>query len=642
MQPYEYLEANRSGAYCSSTRAGGHSRKYHGLLVATSSRPPGKYVFVSSLDETVIWGNQTISLASHQYPNDLVYPDGASHLFKTELEPWPTFYYQLPFATLKKELVLTHEESRVIARYQLIDWQTEAFPVVISLTPLYAFRSIHKLSKKNDTVNTQLKKTSTGFQITPYSGMPALDLCLPPSTETEAHFFWNERIIYPAEAERGYPFQEDCFGYGSHHITLAPGQAIHAGFSVEAPLVADLGVLLSQESDRRQQLQANLPSDPVLKKLWTRADDFIYYPTPAQPAILAGFHWFSSWGRDTMISLPGLLLTRKKYGLALQIINAYAEKEKDGLIPNLIDFDFKGSAYNSIDAVLWMAWAAEQYLLATDDWSGLETAVWPAMQSTLRHFSNGTLFNIHVGAHGFLYAGSPDTQLTWMDAHAYGKPVTPRFGYAVEIQALWYVFLKLYLQLSSRFTGKKSDDTQEMLQSISANFHVFFWDEASGYYADFVEETSSGFVRNLDLRPNQIFALSLTQDLVPAAFAKRVLQIVEEKLVTPYGLRTLSPDHPLYQGRCQGSQDQRDSAYHNGTVWPWLMGHYGMAVINSASPEEMTLKKKQLHQQLEPLCQFILKSGGLVPEIADGDFPHEFRGCIHQAWSVAELIRILI
>jgi predicted glycogen debranching enzyme len=362
----------------------------------------------------------------------------------------------------------------------------------------------------------------------------------------------------------------------------------------------------------------------------------IQTPEPERrPTIVAGYPWFDDWGRDTLISLPGLTFCSGRSDLGVAILKSMGPHERDGLIPNFFGSRPEHNAYNSIDASLWYFWAVQQMLAWTGDAATVRAHFWPVMQRILRQFTAGTVNGIFTAEDGLLHAGDRTTQLTWMDAQAHGVPVTPRHGCAVEINALWYNALCFANHLAHEF-GEPLPWPTDRIARLKDAFGKRFWMDTENCLADVFNEEG----RDASVRPNQIVAVSLPYSPLDNYQRVGVVEKVRKDLLTPYGLRTLSPKDPAYRGRYEGDQETRDASYHQGTVWPWLLGHFGEAYLR------VTMDRKQavrfLMREVAPLLGYSLKGPGLlnVPEIFDGDPPHRANGCVAQAWSTAELIRL--
>ncbi|MFA6412347.1 MAG: amylo-alpha-1,6-glucosidase, partial [Syntrophales bacterium] len=355
-------------------------------------------------------------------------------------------------------------------------------------------------------------------------------------------------------------------------------------------------------------------------------------------AIIAGYPWFGEWGRDSLISLPGLTFCCGRTREGTDILTHLSRYERQGLLPNVFSEEDKSHAYNTVDAPLWYFWAVQQLLKYTGNNDAIiEKNIWPTLKNILRQFLHGTIFNIYMDDNGLLHAGAEGRSLTWMDACIDNRPVTPRYGYPVEINALWYNAVCFAAELAPRF-GDQEFYFQELIPRIRQSFQETFWIEEGGYLGDVYHDGQL----DRSVRPNQIFAVSLPHSPLDADQGRQVVNRVRDELLTPVGLRTLSPRDPQYRGRYEGSSRSRDEAYHQGTVWPWLLGHYGEARLKVAADREETRDALRLYLRAFLHRHFREAGVGCVSEIFDGDSPHRPNGCISQAWSVAELIRLYV
>ena len=474
------------------------------------------------------------------------------------------------------------------------------------------------------------KKTPAAVSLRPYEGLPEIYF----SGSTKAHFAagpdWYRKTEYLRELERGYDYTEDLFTPGSFSVDLQPEEDFVLQVSIGKP-AEKAEMAYAAEIKRRDELRSRKTSH-----LWRGADHFIITGKRAgKPSIVAGFPWFGEWGRDAMIALPGLTLSRDKPEIALEILESYASFEQNGLFPNQLHAH-GGSSYNTVDASLWFFWAAQMYARHTGKPEHLLKKILPTMKKILQSYAAGKVPFGAVREDGLLEVGSAETQLTWMDAKSKGQPVTPRYGRPVEINALWLNALSFYAELSNEdFTGGLLS-LKNIRQTLADIFLQTFWMEDLGYLADVVYPDN---VRDASIRPNQIFALSLPYSALSRDQAARVLDTVERHLLTPFGIRTLSPNHGRYAHKYQGDQESRDAAYHQGTVWPWPIGHFVTSYLAVFGDD--TKRIQNLRRKLTPLFTEHITSGGLgsVSEVFDGDEPHIPGGCPMQAWSVAEVLR---
>jgi predicted glycogen debranching enzyme len=468
----------------------------------------------------------------------------------------------------------------------------------------------------------------------PYFGGPTIAIRL-----AQAYFEpwgeWYHSFEYQREAERGLDFREDIYSPGYFICNLEQGESRYLIASSDPVDDLDPIQLLEDERDRRNGLLAGWERQPEeIRMLVSAADAFITErrgPLESQGlhGILAGYPWFEEWGRDAMISLPGLTLATRRYDVAKSVLRTFAANYSEGMIPNRIPDVAEKPDYNTVDATLWMFWAAHKYLDYTGDREFLDRELLPVFLGIVSWHVRGTRYGIRVDGDGLVRAGYPGTQLTWMDAKVGDWVVTPRHGKAVEVNALWHHALRFLEELGATYDGPSA-------ASVAESFRGRFWNERVGYLNDVVDGDAP---EDSSLRPNQIVAVGLPYPILPLEHARKVVEVVRRDLLTPYGLRTLAPHDPRYQGRCTGDQRARDGAYHQGTVWPWLLGPFVSAYLNVA--EDKQAARREARSWLESIKEHLRDAGlGQVSEIFDGDSPYQPRGCIAQAWSVAELLRV--
>jgi predicted glycogen debranching enzyme len=615
----EWVLANGLGGYSSSTVLGINTRKYHGLLVATTNPPWGRKLLLSKLEEELEVGGEIYPLSSNFYPG-VVHPQGHLYLSEFRLFPFPTFVYTFPRAKVEKEIIVPHGLNAVMVKYRVLGNGESR----LRIFPLLNCRDIHSLTARGEVAFGEEQVRGGVKVLVPERGAEIYlgsDLArYIPSNLSESDR-WYLNMEYPEERERGYPFREDHYCPGhfefrgretSFHLVVAGGWKGEAAwqFLLQNPLL----VLQREEKRQLEVTSARKELFPLLL-----AADSFFAETPNGTFVLAGYHWFSTWLRDALISLPGLALVTGRYLLAREVLLTAAGMERAGMLPNFVEdgrVDF-GAA----DSSLWLFYALHKYLSYTDDVSILQVMI-PVLRRIMLACVQGTAA-ARMGKDGLL---SVPPGYTWMDARIGGAPVTPRGGKPVEINALWYNSLRLMEVLGERVAGAPSPE------EVRENFLRQFWGEGKGHLCD----TVCGEYKDWSLRPNQIFALSLPFPLIAERDrASRILNVLWNKLLTPVGLRSLSPDDPQYRGRYLGDVFSRDATYHQGTVWGWLIGPFVTALIRFGWERETG------RRLLEPLMTKHLGEAGLgtISEIFDGDPPHPPRGCVSQAWSVAEVLR---
>jgi predicted glycogen debranching enzyme len=627
----EWLETNGLGGFASSTIAGLNTRRYHGLLVAATKPPVGRMVLLSKVEETLIIEGRPVDLSCNRYPG-VVHPEGHLHLKEFRQDPFPVFVYEVDGFELEKSLFLVHGENTVVIQYELRGPATGA--CFRELRPLIAFRDYHSTTHENDAISHAIAVTPGLVECEPYSGLPKLSLAHT-AAGVQPVSDWYRNFEYSAEQERGLDFREDLFCPAMMTFDLRQYSRPALIASTEAHEAKAAPRLRAAEIERRRQIVAAAPAgDGFVQTMVLAADQFLV-GRGTESTVIAGYHWFSDWGRDTMIALPGLTLSTGRCDAARSILLAFAESADCGMLPNRFPDAGEAPEYNTVDATLWFFEAVRALAAQTGDYEFVRTRLWETLSAMIAWHERGTRYGIHADSDGLLSAGEPGAQLTWMDAKVGDWVVTPRHGKPVEILALWYNALRVMEDLAERFKLEpERAHYQEVADRAFASFTPLFWNEAAGCLYDVV----NGDERDGSIRPNQIFAVSLFHKMLPMEKARSVVEVVERHLLTPYGLRSLAPSDPQYRGRYEGNPLSRDGGYHQGTVWPWLLGPFIRAYmeVNGRSQEART----QATQWMAELRRYVGEEGlGQIPEVFDGDAPHRAGGCIAQAWSVAELLR---
>ena len=655
----EWLLTNTLGDYSSGTAQGCNTRRYHGLLAVQT--PSGRYMLLSSLEDSVAVNGRVIPLSSRVHPG-VIYPEGWRFLKEVVCDhDGVTFAFRLSGEgeeeiTLLRSLILDRNSSRLIIRYALADTPAarELGPVRIVLRPLLSGRNINHLSSSEDSafsLHTLGKEYAEypGFSFQAGKDVPPLYMQIShPGLHRSAFASspdWYFKVLYPVEKERGYDFSEDLLMPGEFSATL------EAGF----PLWISAGTgPLSLAPETVWERHAATAPRPVFKEAvlehLRRENDRFLITAGGEAVVPAGYHWFGPWGRDTLIALPGLtfLSGRLKEGKA--ILRQIGGTVKNGLVPNLIGAGNGEPAFNSADASLWYMLAVHRLAIACPkEMPFIKRTCWPVIKDILHSFAAGTMPDengdmlVYADEEGLLHTGNATTQLTWMDASIDGIPVTPRHGCAVELNALWFDALSFAKELAGTFEEMPPAETALLPRLRKAFNRVFRPSEedaalmGGGLYDTWHPEEGPG----RHIRPNQIFAVAVPCSPLPQKIQASVVKCVREHLLTPFGLRTLSPSDPEYRPVCRGAQKERDKAYHQGTVWPWPAGAYMDAVVKTARTPKAV---RDAITALTPLFTVHLQEAGLgsMSEIFDGEAPHTPGGCIAQAWSSAEALRLLL
>ncbi|MFC2154772.1 amylo-alpha-1,6-glucosidase [Candidatus Altiarchaeota archaeon] len=642
----EWLVTNGLGGYASSTITGANSRKYHGLLNASFNPPVDRFQMVAKVEELVVQGKR-LNLSVNRYPN-LVYPEGYAFLKEFLFEDYPVFRFELDGLSLEKSVCMVHGLNVSIVHYHL-EAKKKGF---LEVKPLVNCRNIHANTHVSQT-KWELKREEipNGEIIGFYKGSPYLLLASDRATYQPQHT-WYYNLVYERELNRGFDYLEDLLNCGTFFFEFPSGKSDFTLFFIASRDSSSLeGVfkgiksgggrkLLKSEEIRRKSIVDSFhrinkgpQKDELLTNLVKAADQFIVRRNSTKSkSVIAGYPWFTDWGRDTMISLPGLCISLGRVHEAKSILESFSVNMRNGLIPNRFT-DEGGQDYNTVDGSLWFVVAVYEYYKSTGDKRFIKN-IWARLKEVVDSFVNGTDFWIRMDEDCLIEIPDPKQNLTWMDAKVGDEVFTPRAGKPVEIQALWYNSLKI-LEFLAKEIGvgfKRLDIAEKVVKS----FNEKFWNEGENCLFDVIGKDRN----DSSIRPNQIFALSLPFSILSSEREKSVLNKVEEELLTPFGLRTLSQGDSKYVGVYQGGPYSRDRAYHQGTVWPWLLGPYWQAYlkVNGNSEESKSNVRKQI-ESLKPHLE--IHGLGSVSEIFEAQNLRP-DGCIAQAWSVAEILRTMV
>ncbi|MBN3034372.1 MAG: glycogen debranching enzyme family protein [Bacteroidales bacterium] len=619
----ELIRSNRMGSFATTTIVGCNTRKYHGLLIVRQPEIDHElHVLLSSLDVTVIQRNAEFNLGIHKYRNNLYNPKGHKYIRDFRSDPIPHLTYTVGGVVLTVERVFSSIDDRILIRYSLVEAHS---PTKLRLRPFLAFRQRHMLSSANSDVRTGYDSIPNGIMMSLYPNYTPVYMQFSKQVEYHHAPDWYFGLEYDREEERGYDFKEDLWVPGYFELDIKKGESVmfSAGISGKDP--STLKRLFSKE------LRSRTPRDSFEHCLHNSGDQFVIRRN-GDTEIIAGYPWFDVIGRDTFISIPGLMLTRNDHLTFFSVIDTMVRRMKGPFFPDYR----KGneSFYESADTSLWFIWALQQYVQFTGDRERIRKRYGELIRMILSEYRKGTSHQIHMQEDGLLGAGIEGKPVTWMNAVVEGMPVTPRTGLAVDLNALWYHAIMFTLDLfrDSKYQGAVSD-WLELARSIPASFMKVFWNEEKGYLADVVYNGKPDW----SFRPNQIFTASLLYSPVPEDVRKKVFDHIESELLTIRGLRSLAPDHPEYRGIYEGSSAQRDTAYHQGSVFPWMLGHFAEGYLRLHGRSGLPLIRKLYYGFEDELAEHGV---GSISEIYDGDPPHRPRGSISQAWSVAELLRM--
>ena len=669
----EWIVTNGLGGYASSTVLGVNTRKYHGLLVAAFNPPLKRYVLLTNLEEELRIergkNDEDIKyyLSSNEF-KDMIRPPSYRHWIGFSLSPFPTFRYEAGGLYVTKSILMPYLKNVVICSYTVLNTLDE--PVRFTVSPLLNMRHIYEVTDRRVKPLKFLQKPLGNRVLVRVESLPynlvvsATEGEYIPSSEDE---IWIDRIYFRVDSSRGENCLDDNYRPGFFTVSLEPGEAkrlhiVAASGLTEAEALSLCSETESNESVReifrseetrrarllrssfqslsRRGVRLNVWLEEGLKWLIASTDLFLTLKRPTGlKSIIAGYHWFGEWGRDSMISLPGLTLVTGRFSLARDVLLNFSRYCRQGLIPNSFPEGVHDSepSYNSVDASLWFVNAVFHYVKYTGDMEFVSRRLWGTLKSIIEAYIEGTLFGIRMDSSCLIEHGP---RLTWMDAAVGGVPATPRGGKAVEVEALWYNALRVMEALASRLGfSDEAHRYSSIAYEAYESFNREFWNPKGGYLFDVVE----GGRRDSSLRPNQIIAVSLDFPILEGLRAARVVEVVWRRLWATYGLRTLDRDDPEYVGCYIGDWAHRDKAYHNGTVWTWLLGPFVTAFLKVRRHEERW-RRFAIEAFFRPL--FVdepFRAGlGTFSEIFDGDPPHTPRGCISQAWSVAEPLRSLV
>jgi len=618
----EWLETNGTGGFAMGTVSGANTRRYHGLLVASLRPPVERQVLLSRLEEEVLCDGEIANLGAAQYPG-VVTPTGFQMLESFRLDPFPTWVYRAGCSVVEKRVFLVQGEQTAVITYRA------SARCRLRVRPFLAFRDYHSLQYASDGFGRDVEHRGRTLAVSPFADGPVMRL-----HHNAAGFVpvgnWYYRNEYRKEMERGLDFQEDLYSPGWFDFDL---EAWETGFVVATTEdLAAPGLDEVRDWERARREVAGFSS-----RLEAAAEQFLVRRADGSPTIIAGYPWFTDWGRDTMISIPGLLLARGRRREAQEMIGAFLRCLDQGLIPNRFPDRGEKPEYNTADATLWMFVAAWGLRGDVESQEFLRETFYPAAREVIAWHRRGTHYGIRVDeANGLLSAGYAGTQLTWMDAKVGDWVVTPRHGKAVEINALWYNALRMTGCWASEFGDEEyAEELDGEADRMRASFEREFWNAGRQCLYDRIGPEGP----DDRLRPNQIFAVSLPFALMDEEQQKAIVVAVEAALLTPVGLRTLDPAHAEYRRRYEGGPWERDGAYHQGTVWPWLLGPFVDARLAAfgETAENVRFCRRLVMGMMPELERGCL---GSIAEIYDGDPPHRPVGAMAQAWSVAEVLRV--
>lgn len=630
----EWLVTNGIGGFGCGTIAGANTRRYHGFLIANLKPPQGRKLLVAKVDVTVTYLGKRYPLFANEFQGGVVDPSGFVHIESFAVQNGvPVWRYAFADVLLEQTIFMAPGANTSYLRFEVLRGNA---PLVLELTPLVSYRDYHSHSRGARPFRAIPRAdATTGCTVQAFAGAPAFHLASSAGNYTPTDtWYWN--FWHRAEFERGLDALEDLWVPGFFSTELRAGQALVFTASSEDVVPQTATEVLARVVGRSQRLIAALPdtAPPWIRTLATASEQFIMQRGSGEQStsVIAGYPWFTDWGRDTMIALPGLTTALGRFDTTAAILRTYASFVDGGMLPNRFSAAGEPLEYNTADATLWMFQALREHLAVKSD-PTLVQDLYPTLTRIVHAHVDGTRYGIKVDAHdGLLMAGAADTQLTWMDAKHGDRVFTPRCGKPVEINALWLNALDVMVSIASGLhDAAETRFCQTLLNTASAGFSRF-WNEAQTCLYDVIDV--GGAAHDASIRPNQIFAVSLPYCVLTAERMRAVVDRCGRELLTSYGLRSLSAADPAYVRHYLGDAWQRDAAYHQGTVWAWLLGPFARAhhrVYGDAALAQAFLAP--IAQHLANACV------GSVSEIFDGDAPHTARGCFAQAWSVAEILR---
>ena len=619
----EFLGTNRGGGYCSSTLVFCNTRKYHGLLVVPIEKFRGKnYVMLSSLDETILQHGRDFNFGVHKYEGTYE-PRGHKYIVDISYEKAFAITYQVGGVVLKKEILMVHNAPQVLIRYTLEDAHSAT---LLRLNPLLAFRDIHSLSKQNPVANTQVEVVDGGVRAKLYPEFPYLYMQLSKPANFGGAAYWNNNIYYTKEKERGYDFQEDLLSVGAFEVSLKKGESIVFSASLEEAnpknLAKDFTKFLKERADRNSFEEC----------LQYTASQFIIHKA-GQTRIKAGYHWYDSTTRDTFIALPGIALSGSTAKIFEEVLQSALKYCYNGRFARDISTHVVNPVFDA-DTSLWFFWTLQQYEKET---TRTKKQIWKEYGETLKAILNTFKSREHktmrMDDNGLIWSDDLSRPLTWFNAENNYGAIVPRNGYVVEVNALWYNAVCYALALAEDVKDKTFlSEWGTMPETIAESFNQIFWIESEKYLADYANRTQ----QNTEVRPNQLLACALDYSPLTEKRQRKVLAIITQELLTPKGLRSLSPESPRYEGESVGNVFVRDKATFNGSVHPWFVGFYVEANLKLFGDTYIPDGKAFLENFEEEINTHGV---GLISAIYDGNPPFNPRGCISNAKNVAEILR---
>jgi len=626
----EWLEADGVGGFASGTTSGVRTRRYHALLLTATTPPTGRMVLVNGLEVWITTAAGRFALSTQRYHPDVLHPDGCRRIASFTAQPWPTWEFDTPDGVrMTQEVVVEHGGGATLVTWRLLH---SSGPITLEVRPLFSGRDYHSMHHENDAFSFAPQRRGGTLLWLPYRGVPTVE------ARTNGEYThspeWYRNFLYSAERERGLDDTEDLASPGLLTWTLDGSQD-------EAVLILSASTAGTNEGDALRRAQTIKAAERERRSGFAtpldRSADAYIVRRGAGRSIVAGYPWFTDWGRDTFIAIRGLCIATGRIAVARDILLEWSAAVSKGMLPNRFPDSGEAPEFNAVDASLWFVVAVHDLLERDDGKSSVVSAsdrarLHAAVQQIVEGYRAGTRYGIRADADGLLSAGEPGFQLTWMDARVGGREITPRIGKPVEVQALWLNAL----WIASRF----DPNWHRLFETACVSFIERFWNAERSCLHDVVDVDHVAGTCDPTVRPNQIFAVGgLPVPLVDGERARLVVDAVERSLLTPLGLRSLAPFESGYSARYEGGPAERDAVYHQGTVWPWLLGAFVDAWVRVRGGSKAV--RGTAHERfIAPVVQHVTAGGGHLCEITDADPPFTARGCPFQAWSLGELIRL--
>lgn len=628
----EWIVTNGLGGYASSTVDGANTRRYHGLLVASLEPPVNRKVLVAKVEERILQNNVYFDLSTNQYPG-VVYPQGNKYIRDFKVCPFPTWQYEVEGWNLQKQIFMVQGSNTTCLVYT----NTGTDTLHLEVHPLYAFVDFHTTFQENGVTDFYSENHGNSLKTYPKYGSDPIYTGWNRGVFIEART-WYKNVLLPRERKRGLNDRCDYYRIGYVKSELRPKEQLTLYFSLDEDIIGKDVLALGKKEKRRQDVSTDVKAtSDFYEDLQRSGNQFLVHRKSTNGmSIIAGYHWFADWGRDTLIAMRGLTITPGNQKASKSILSTFLVHLDRGMLPNKFP-DYAGDPvkYNTMDATLWLFVALYEYYKKFKD-DAFITKHLKSLQTILDYHINGTRYNIHVTPEGFLYGGENGVQLTWMDAIVNGKVITPRIGCPVEINALWYNALKIYEYFCSTLKLGIDEAYIQIIGRFESNFINHFMNPAGTLYDVIVPNVS----KDNSFRPNQLYALSLPFTVLDNESQKKVFEAVRSRLYTSYGMRTLDMDDPHFQGVYTGCRVQRDDAYHQGTVWPFLLYEYYKVFFQLYG--ESKANKKRVVAELADLRNHFYSDRGVhcISEIFDGKDPQSGKGTIQQAWSISALLKL--